>query len=484
MQIRKVEGLESLLQSLSLDEEPGKIHHVVYPWNEYSRIPGRDIGFWYSAERCQYSTLRRLILESFNRIGHPSSDRLADGLVLAFILMPKAGDVLTEFERVLNSFVAADVSQFLFIPASALIRYVTVGQSPKHGIIGLFGHGPFRYAPLAGDLMERIKYRFERIGLGGLLPELAKFFGCIAVYREPQSTKVIDFTGLGFKGHQPPTVANLMQYYFDNLSETLFEDFWQKHLESQYLGVAAGANLLDRVSLEALPGTGWLSIFWGFDLLTGKGTISLIADQSYRRDTLAMQVHSLGTELAEAKRRMEIEITEHLGPGPHAVYPSLLNFARLVALSRELQNRHYVAESFTLLMVALESLLAERESISTTLSRRAGALLAVSGDKPFEDSVKSIRKLYDTRSDFVHQGEVIELDSLRALQEVCRTVFFSAYRSQARFAQAGAGENDWKRKWTATLDYVSACFEAGVPVDSEAVSNSGALRDQPGRASG
>ncbi len=111
MQIRKVEGLENLLQSLSLDEEPGKTRHVVYPWHEDSKVLGRqDIGFWYSPERCQYSTLRRLILQEFRRIDHPSSDRLADGLVLAFALMPKTRDVLTEFERILNSFAAADVS--------------------------------------------------------------------------------------------------------------------------------------------------------------------------------------------------------------------------------------------------------------------------------------------------------------------------------------------------------------------------------------
>ena len=201
IQIRKVEGLETLLQSLSLDEEPGKTRHVVYPWNEYSKVPGQDIGFWYSAEGCQYGTLRRLILQEFKRVDHPSSDRLADGLVLAFALMPKTQDVLTDFERILDSFAPADVSQFLFIPVSALLEYVGVDEPPEHEIIGFFGHGPFRYAPLAGDLMRKIKYRFERIGVGALMTEIDKLFGRIAVYREPRSTKVIDFMGLGFKGH-------------------------------------------------------------------------------------------------------------------------------------------------------------------------------------------------------------------------------------------------------------------------------------------
>lgn len=480
MQIRKVEGLESLLQSLSLDEGAGKIHHVVYPWDHYSKVPGQDMGFWYSAERCQYSTVRRLILQEFRKIDHPSTDRLADALVLTFALVRKTQDVLTEFERILDAFAPADVSQFLFIPASAILEYVGVDEPPEHDIIGFFGHGPFQYAPLAGDLMRKIKYRFERIGVGGLTPDLDKFYGQIAVYREPRSTKVIDFTGLGFKGHQPPEVANLMQHYFDDLSDALFEDFWQKHLETQYLGVAAGAALLDRASLESLPGTVWLSIFWGFDLLSARGMISLTTEESRRRDTLAWQVHSLGEGLGEAKRRMELELTEHLGPGPYRVYPSLHNFARLVARSRELENRGYVDESFMLLMIAMESILAERDSVSTTLSRRAAAILAVSEDKPFEDSVKSVLKLYDARSKFVHQGETITPDLLKALQEVCRTVFFAAWRSQARFTE---GDENWKTKWVTILHYISACFDAGVTIDSGTANISGALKNRRGQTS-
>src|SRR5271170_6513012 len=164
MQIRKVEGLESLLRSLSLDQEPGKIHHVVYPWHEYSKAPRPDIGFWYSAERCHYSTLRRLILEKFNEIGHPCSERLADGAVLAFVRKPKTADVLTELETMLNSFASADVSQFLFVPTSALIEKVRLGQQAEYDLIGFFGHGPFQYEPVSEDLIKRITYRLQRIG--------------------------------------------------------------------------------------------------------------------------------------------------------------------------------------------------------------------------------------------------------------------------------------------------------------------------------
>jgi len=165
MEFSKVNGLESLLRSLSADEVPGKTHHVVYPWHEYSKTPGDDIGFWYAAERCQYSTLRRLISKKFEEVGHPSTDRLTDSVVLSFVRMPKSGDVLSEWEKLLNSFVAADVSQFVLIPAPALLQRVDVNEPPGYEVIGFFGHGPFAYEPLGGELLENLKYRLNRIGL-------------------------------------------------------------------------------------------------------------------------------------------------------------------------------------------------------------------------------------------------------------------------------------------------------------------------------
>ena len=107
--------------------------------------------------------------------------------------------------------------------------------------------------------------------------------------------------------------------------------------------------------------------------------------------------------------------------------------------------------------------------------------MSVSEDKHFGDSVKSVEKLYDARSRFVHQGEAIPPDSLKALKEVCRTVFFAASRSQARFTEGD--ENNWKSRWVTVLDYISACFDAGIIVDSGAATISGALKNQAGHSS-
>lgn len=156
------------------------------------------------------------------------------------------------------------------------------------------------------------------------------------------------------------------------------------------------------------------------------------------------------------------------------MFPSVLNFARLVSRSRELLNRRYIEESFTLLMVALESLaVSEGEAIADSLSQRVGALLAISENIPFGDAVKAVHKLYDNRSRFVHQGDVISRESLNRLQDICRTSFFFACRSQSRCEAADRGR--WQQKWFSQLDYIAAAFEAGVVVDSAVVHSVGGL---------
>lgn len=122
MQIRKIEGLEALLQSLSLHESPGKARHIVYPWHEYSKVPEQDICFWYATECCQYQTLRRIILERFQEVGHRITERLADTLILVFIHMPGRGELIGDFEWLMGGFADVDVTQFVFLPTSALLK--------------------------------------------------------------------------------------------------------------------------------------------------------------------------------------------------------------------------------------------------------------------------------------------------------------------------------------------------------------------------
>jgi hypothetical protein len=182
-QVRKVEGLEYLLLSLSLEDKGCQTKHVVHPWGEYSQAVGEDTAFWYSAEGCQYGTLRKIIIRSLEEAGHVTSERLADAVLLLFIHMPKASDVLTDFEKLLSSFVPADVSQYLFIPASALLKIDEPGKTPRYDIAGFFAHGPFQYLAVDRELSDRIKYRFKRIGIESLSEGLNQFLGCIEIHK-------------------------------------------------------------------------------------------------------------------------------------------------------------------------------------------------------------------------------------------------------------------------------------------------------------
>jgi len=476
MNIRKIVGLEELLRSLSLEEAPDKMRHVIYPWHEYSLKRGQDVCIWHVDANFSYVSLQRLIIETFKAKGHLTSPKLADALILLYTQSPRNPNPLDQLEQFLSAFTEATISQYVVLPSSPSLKlYGPVDESdsaePKEELIGFFQHGNFRYEPFAGELFERVKYRFKRLRLAKLQEDLEKILGRLAIYRERVPITVLDFAKLGFRGKQADSVVSLMQYYFDDLAAIAFEGFWEEHLASQFLLVASGAQPLDRTFAEALPGTSWLSLFWGVEVLGSNGMISWITEESHLRGTLSLAVHNFGNGIIRALDRLKEEIGQVPTEAHPPPFPSLLKYARLVTRGRELQSKGYVEESFVLLMVAVESLLASKDAISETISRRAGALLAIAKSKRFEECLKSVQVLYEARSRFVHNGAPISSERLTDLQSLCSLIFFAAYRSQIHCAEKS--ETAWKRQWVRTLDYFSACLDASFPIDPTTIRFSG-----------
>lgn len=154
-QLTKVKGLAEFLGSLALSgktlgDSDGFL--TVYPWHRYSKDPQAEISLRYSTTGIKLATVRKILSEALGNLGHKVSNRFADTVLTAYVLMNKTSDPISELQRVLSAMCDAKLSQYLIIPASPVFELdarLPVDAAKRHLLVN-FGLGPFNYTPLYG----------------------------------------------------------------------------------------------------------------------------------------------------------------------------------------------------------------------------------------------------------------------------------------------------------------------------------------------
>jgi len=117
-------------------------------------------------------------------------------------------------------------------------------------------------------------------------------------------------------------------------------------------------------------------------------------------------------------------------------------------------------EGFLRFVIALELLLSDRYAIGASVTRRAAVLTHRGESEPFEARLRSITRLYERRSRFVHQGEPVPVDALTEATTLCEEVAYCLLR----LAKAGSAAEWSAEKWQKELDFVASAWEAGKEV--------------------
>ncbi len=480
MDLKKIKGLADLLRSLTatmptdVERFTSFLAYDSFAYEKHSVKERDDIYVWYDSQYVgQFSTLQeQVIAPQLKEAGHPASAKFIAAVILTYVVMRRRLDAVDDLQGLLKSFTAADVSQFFIMPCPSFVDiYPRKDAKRETEIIGPFQIGPFRHGPFAGKVLDQVKYRLTRAGLARMIPDIEKRTARFSISREPRSIKVLDFDALGIAGRSEVEVT-LSNNYFDDLSFACFDEFWSEHLESQIHHVAAGADILDRSTLESIQGGTWLSIFLGFTCQDRGGTASFLWEESHLVGKVTLKLLHYAEHSEKHNRLISTEIRQPLGEGPYRLVQSVQNLARAMTYSRELALRDYADEEFLLLIEGMESLVGEKGNLQNSVARRIGAILALAENAPFDRMNKEIKDLYNERSKFVHENVRIDRESLPRTEQKCRIVYFAAFRSQA--ATLNAHPDNWKNRWLALLDYLASSFLAGVPLDHNAVTQSGA----------
>lgn len=182
------------------------------------------------------------------------------------------------------------------------------------------------------------------------------------------------------------------------------------------------------------------------------------------------------------RRRLAYEFADFLtGFGSHRALasvrarkdPHISTFAGVLVMAREQAQEERIEVAFLLGCTVLEHLLVGGASttIARTLSRRLGALQSFACDISFQEAVKGVRQLYDTRSQFAHEAKAIRREELDRLMILCESAYLAALQANVRL---GPAEPDrWIGTWHTKLDYVAAALDAGVTVDGKTATDAG-----------
>ena len=485
--VRKHVGLtefaevDDILESLTVAAPPASGEFtslVIYPSDDYSLRPGSDVCLWYRATLGeQLQRLRAVVKQLLAKRGVGDSTRFADAAIFAYALTKPAENQKKHLLRILESITSCDLSQFFIIPSSAFFSLWSEANEQPSMSIGHLKLGPFIHTPFAGDVLSTVQYRIAKTGVHGEHRQaLAAKEGTICIARNPRSITVLDLDRLNIRANSE-LEAGLLNYYFDDVAEYWFGEFWREHLDWQLTLAASGGEVLDRQTLYGLPGYTELSIFLDISVNGHNGTISMIEETRHVRDSVAKRFYNFTQGCKEIQDRWQIE----LDPKETVLYfGAVITLARYITRSREMKLRGFTDEAFVLLITGIEALMADSDdSITKNISRRIAAILSLSDNKQIHAARKDVAKLYAARSRFVHAAIPIDPSLLPALESICERVYFTAIRSQT--VTQPTKRDDWRSRWLTLLDYLYATCSVGLTPESGALLETGIriAPDQP-----
>jgi hypothetical protein len=125
-------------------------------------------------------------------------------------------------------------------------------------------------------------------------------------------------------------------------------------------------------------------------------------------------------------------------------------------------------EGFLHFMIGLDLVLGEKQQTTAKVTRRAAALIHNHFGLTYVEQEAKLRKLYEVRSRYVHQGQSIDAENITALEAICTEIFNCLLRFQNRKKSAALTS-----QWQKDIDYMVSAIEAGRIIEPQLLSDVG-----------
>ena len=435
MAIPQIPEFERFLSSISMDahaEKEGRQFfdavraHTHFDGREFFHIPA--ISASYLPGTMTFEAALKRLGEEVQKSKHLANDSMLRLLLgLSAITRPLEISAVAHFNDITDKICEGDCSNFL-------IGDIEDKRATRTKI------GNFRVGEID---VEKIRYRCKKAGCDYFDRYPTAFQDRYGIEKEPYKVRVVDLGALPSPRVARRTMLAMQDEYFRLLSLNLLTEFIQEFEQDTLLAAALGAPILDSRTLFSLNGY-FVSIFEKCGKWRSGHFRPIGADSSIVFCQSEDEIASVQTELRE---QFSFSKFDHSG-----IHQSLKTFSKLVVRARQLQKDGAAQEAFLACVIALESLFVDgRDTIGRSLSTRLAVVAAGPLKQKVAEVEKLITKLYDSRSNYVHNGIEVSADHLEKVWPIVEAAIKALLRLHANSPDR---DNVSIENWLGKLDYL------------------------------
>ncbi len=405
------------------------------------KVATPQVSFWYRTDGLKFSALIGKLGEELAYRKHVSNEKICLTILGIFARMQPGSNLsaVARMNHLLERIVEAD-----------LVQYLVLGF-PFHPDVA-FAAGPFRLGELN---LERFRYQCGRAGSDFAMRyanDLNK--SRLTLTREPMQVAVLPWPEFeDFKNDRPKIYA-LIEEYYHTISELLYPLFIEELAKVQEITKGLGGGCFDPEMFIREFGRWHISVF----LKMGKKKMGWV--DSNKTGDLTINFGGASKAVPSTIRML----AEHFGiDDPHIdkIHPVLRSFFHFLAIARDHHANERMSEAFLHLVIALDLVFGEKDKTTTSVSDRVAVLAHRGLGMPLDDCRKLTKKIYDTRSRYVHMGIKVPDADWEEASRICEVVAFAMLRRFKFVGQVPVADDNWLKR----IDFVAAAHDSKSPID-------------------
>ena len=387
---------------------------------------------------------------------HPASDAIVDALLFVMgVMRQRCMESPKILECIGKSLVDSHASHFFIMPQAL-------------DDDGQISFGGFDLSALNE---QALRSRCDRAKSDFFEKYKKQIRGKLCIQSPVYSRKVLNLVSwlAEIQSFGPSNSANqAVLAYFEAVSKMHLKMMWHDFSEKQLIHLGLGSPLFLNVrEIEKMLGAQPVTIYLKLSLPAGREVGFVVPSQQGK----SLYLPPLAVKAAHMEAVSERYRLSSLDQAP--LYPLLLNVCRSISNATSLAEEARYDESFIASIIALEQVFSsERTGIARAISGRTAALIHRQLNMTFEDAAKMIRRFYDSRSKFVHEGTSVPLEDRRQIKPVLEALV----KAMISLCDVEAHPDPVNhQEWLAKLDAIRERLKNGEHIGSSALLKAGIL---------